>query len=130
PRRGVMAVRAPPWRRRPASRSGRGTRPEPWLAFIATLASPLSILYLLLWIAIPFLFFSLSQSKRPQYILPLMPAVALLVARVWCDAKRGTRIAAAVLMVLGAACLAAPQFIHLRNEFSIGGRATAISFGA
>jgi len=88
-----------------------------------------SILYLLLWIAIPFLFFSLSQSKRPQYILPLMPAVALLVARVWCDAKRGTRIAAAVLIVLGAACIAAPRFVHLRDEFAIGGRATAISFG-
>ena len=88
-----------------------------------------SILYLLLWIAIPFLFFSLSQSKRPQYILPLMPAVALLVARVWCDAKRGTRIAAAVLIVFGAACVAAPRFVHLRDEFAIGGRATAISLG-
>jgi len=88
-----------------------------------------SILYLLLWIAIPFLFFSISQSKRPQYILPLMPAVALLVARIWCDAKRGTRIAAAVLIVFGAACIAAPHFVHLRNEFAVGGFATAISFG-
>jgi 4-amino-4-deoxy-L-arabinose transferase-like glycosyltransferase len=88
-----------------------------------------SILYLLLWVAIPFLFFSISQSKRPQYILPLMPAVALLVARVWCDARRGTRIAAAVLIVLGAACIAAPHFVHLRNEFAVGGFATAISFG-
>jgi 4-amino-4-deoxy-L-arabinose transferase-like glycosyltransferase len=88
-----------------------------------------SILYLLLWIAIPFLFFSISQSKRPQYILPLMPAVALLVARVWCDARRGTRIAAAALIVLGGACVAAPWFVHLRDEFAIGGRATAISFG-
>ena len=88
-----------------------------------------SILYRLLWIAIPFLVFSLSQSKRPQYILPLMPAVALLVARVWCDARRGTRIAAAVLVALGAACVAAPSFVHLRNEFAIGGKATAISLG-
>jgi len=87
-------------------------------------------LYLLLWILIPFLFFSLSQSKRPQYILPLMPAVALLVARVWCDARRGTRIAAAVLILLGAACLAAPRFVHLRDEFAVGGKATAIAFGA
>src|SRR5205823_14999806 len=31
-------------------------------------------LYAILWIALPFLFFSISQSKRPQYILPLMPA--------------------------------------------------------
>src|SRR6266550_2610763 len=34
--------------------------------------------YLMLWLAVPFIFFSLSQSKRPQYILPLMPAIALL----------------------------------------------------
>jgi 4-amino-4-deoxy-L-arabinose transferase-like glycosyltransferase len=87
------------------------------------------IVYLLLWIAIPFLFFSLSQSKRPQYILPLVPAVALLVARVWCEAKRGTRIAAALLVLLGGATIAALRFVHLRDEFAVGARATAISFG-
>ena len=87
------------------------------------------IVYLLLWIAIPFLFFSLSQSKRPQYILPLVPAVALLVARVWCEAKRGTRIAAALLILLGGATIAALRFVHLRDEFAVGARATAISFG-
>src|SRR2546430_405432 len=148
---------------------------EAWLAFIATLASPLSvafsrtvvfdsalsffiavammgfylaiegeerfallawiaiglggIVYRLLWITIPFLFFSLSQSKRPQYILPLVPAVALLVARVWCEAKRGTRIAAALLILLGGATIAALRFVHLRDEFAVGARATAISFG-
>src|SRR5204863_6940223 len=84
-------------------------------------------LYLLLWIVVPFLFFSLSQSKRPQYILPLVPAVALLVARTWCDAKRGTRIAAALLILLGGATIAALRFVHLRDEFAVGARATAIS---
>ena len=87
------------------------------------------ILYLLLWVLVPFLFFSLSQSKRPQYILPLMPAVALLVARVWCEARRGTRIAAAALVVLGSACLAALRFAHLRDEFTGGAQTTAIAFG-
>ena len=87
------------------------------------------ILYLLLWIAVPFLFFSLSLSKRPQYILPLVPAVALLVARVWCEARRGTRIAAALLILLGGATIAALRFVHLRDEFAVGARATAISFG-
>src|ERR1043165_9950885 len=87
------------------------------------------ILYLLLWVAVPLLFFSLSQSKRPQYILPLMQAVALLVARVWCDARRGTRIAAAAMALLGAACIAALRYAHLRDEFAAGARATAISFG-
>lgn len=40
-------------------------------------------LYLVLWVALPFVMFSLSHSKRPQYILPLLPAVALLAARAW-----------------------------------------------
>jgi 4-amino-4-deoxy-L-arabinose transferase-like glycosyltransferase len=38
-------------------------------------------IFLLLWIALPLLFFSISQSKRPGYILPVFPAVALLAAR-------------------------------------------------
>jgi 4-amino-4-deoxy-L-arabinose transferase-like glycosyltransferase len=44
-------------------------------------------LYLMLWIAVPFVMFSLSHSKRAQYILPLLPAVALLAAKVWADAE-------------------------------------------
>jgi 4-amino-4-deoxy-L-arabinose transferase-like glycosyltransferase len=35
--------------------------------------------YLLLWLVLPLLFFSLSQSKRSQYVLPLVVPVALLV---------------------------------------------------
>ncbi|MGA9353210.1 MAG: glycosyltransferase family 39 protein [Terriglobales bacterium] len=37
-------------------------------------------LFLLLWIAVPILFFSASQSKLPGYILPAVPAAALLIA--------------------------------------------------
>ncbi len=36
--------------------------------------------YLLLWIAIPIVFFSISQSKLPGYILPAIPPVAVLTA--------------------------------------------------
>ncbi len=36
-----------------------------------------------LWLLVPLVFFSLSRSKLPQYILPLMPAVALLLASRW-----------------------------------------------
>jgi len=39
--------------------------------------------YSLLWLIVPLVFFSLSRSKLPQYILPLMPAVALLLASRW-----------------------------------------------
>jgi len=37
-------------------------------------------LFLLLWMLVPVLFFSASQSKLPGYILPAVPAGALLVA--------------------------------------------------
>jgi 4-amino-4-deoxy-L-arabinose transferase-like glycosyltransferase len=36
-------------------------------------------LFLLVWMVVPVLFFSLSQSKLPGYILPAVPAAALLV---------------------------------------------------
>ncbi|HEX7154558.1 MAG TPA: glycosyltransferase family 39 protein [Thermoanaerobaculia bacterium] len=67
-------------------------------------------LFLLLWLVIPFLFFSISQSKRPQYIVPLMPPLALLVARIWDEAR--TRGAAITFAVMGAVLLAAPLFLH------------------
>lgn len=37
--------------------------------------------FLLLWVSIVFIFFSLSHSKLIPYILPIFPAVALLTAR-------------------------------------------------
>jgi 4-amino-4-deoxy-L-arabinose transferase-like glycosyltransferase len=36
-------------------------------------------LFLLIWMLVPILFFSASQSKLPGYILPALPAAALLV---------------------------------------------------
>src|SRR5262249_2592059 len=36
--------------------------------------------FLLLWIVIPILFFSISRSKLPGYILPVIPAGAVLTA--------------------------------------------------
>jgi 4-amino-4-deoxy-L-arabinose transferase len=38
-------------------------------------------LFLLLWIAAPLLIFSVSKSRLPLYVLPLVPAQALLAAR-------------------------------------------------
>jgi hypothetical protein len=45
-------------------------------------------LFLLLWMLVPVLFFSASQSKLPGYILPAVPAAALLVAE-YLAARRG-----------------------------------------
>ena len=73
-----------------------------------------TLLFLLLWVAVPLVFFSLSQSKRPQYILPLMPPIALLVAHVWRSDRRvrGTRAAGALAAAIGAVFLVAPLVLH------------------
>src|SRR4029079_2221795 len=116
---GALKRTGPPWDLIPHL-LGRGP-PWPFVLFGQMLdRRDRGILYLLLWIAVPLLFFSLSQSKRPQYILPLMPAVALLGARVWCDARRGVRIAAAAMAILGAACIAALRYVPLRDELAAG----------
>jgi 4-amino-4-deoxy-L-arabinose transferase-like glycosyltransferase len=106
----------------------------PWS--IVLLGSPRAIdrrdrstIYLLLWIAIPFIFFSISQSKRPQYILPLIAPVALLAARVWRNPRTRTRAAAIVLLVFGLALVIAPPFLHLRAEYGDAARFSAMSIG-
>ncbi|HEX2123027.1 MAG TPA: glycosyltransferase family 39 protein, partial [Thermoanaerobaculia bacterium] len=86
--------------------------------------------FLLLWLLIPFLFFSLSQSKRPQYILPLLPAIALMLARVWHEAR--TRAAAVVLVCFGAILLAAPLFFgrtKMKPEVAAVADETALALG-
>ncbi len=37
--------------------------------------------YLGLWVIVPLIFFTFSQAKLPGYILPIAPAIALLIAR-------------------------------------------------
>ena len=37
-------------------------------------------LRLLLWAALPLVFFTLSVGKQPRYVLPLLPPLALLLA--------------------------------------------------
>jgi 4-amino-4-deoxy-L-arabinose transferase-like glycosyltransferase len=79
-------------------------RTEPWWYFVPILvlgALPWSVMmlrrdggtagrqviFLLLWVLVPFVFFSFSQSKRPQYMLPLVPAMGLLVAGTWSESR-------------------------------------------
>ena len=47
-------------------------------------------LYLIVWAATVFVFYSASSSKRSVYILPLYPAVALLLGAWWQELRRGT----------------------------------------
>lgn len=68
------------------------------------------LVFVLLWLSLPLLFFSLSQSKRPHYILPLVPAVALLAAWAW-NRRRppvgAARTAALAWVLLGGTLLLA-----------------------
>lgn len=66
----------------------------PWAPFLASSCARLwrsrgrtgpdhSQVFLWIWVALPLVFFSLSESKLPGYVLPVVPALALLVAREW-----------------------------------------------
>ncbi len=84
---------------------------------------------LALWILVPFVFFSISQSKRPQYILPVMPAIALAIANFW--NPKAARIAAALFAIVGVVLVAAP-FVHVKKmsaEVAAGVHSSALPMG-
>ena len=67
--------------------------------------------FLLLWCAVVFVFFSVSDSKLVAYILPLFPALALLIGDYLRSAGRRTLLAqSAVASALGVALAAAAPF--------------------
>jgi len=53
--------------------------------------------FLWLWVLIVFVFFSLSDSKLPSYILPVVPALALLIGEALPGMPRGVLLAQAAL---------------------------------
>jgi len=73
-------------------------------------------LFLWIWAWFVCLFFSLSESKLIPYILPALPALALLIASLPADALRRDVLMTAVLTLIAAAALAmlcvfAPRFV-------------------
>ena len=113
---GALKRTGPPWYFVPYLIGGA----LPWVFAVRVRREDWLDRYLMLWLAVPFIFFSLSQSKRPQYILPLLPAIALLAAR-----RVSWRAAAIALAAFGALLLGALPFIHLPY-----GAGTAIILGA
>jgi hypothetical protein len=61
----------------------------PWSAFVPAAIARASRgiearrTFLLLWIASPLVFFSLSGAKLPGYLLPVLPPFALLIGLLW-----------------------------------------------
>jgi 4-amino-4-deoxy-L-arabinose transferase-like glycosyltransferase len=69
-------------------------------------------LLLLAWVAFIILFFTKSNSKLPGYIVPVFPAVALLVANyLELGSRRGRVLTAGLTALLGAAMLAFVPFM-------------------
>ena len=74
--------------------------------------------FLLIYAGVIFLFFSTSQSKLPSYILPIFPAIALLVGE-WLSHVRGRKLAWLILPVVAfavAGAIASPFAAHLGSE--------------
>jgi 4-amino-4-deoxy-L-arabinose transferase-like glycosyltransferase len=97
----------------------------PWSAFAVPLAFALvhrrheldarGYLYPLVWFAVPFVFYSLSESKRTVYLLPIHPAAAMLLGAWWSELAEGSaemppaveRILRLVAALLGVALIGA-----------------------
>ena len=70
-------------------------------------------LFVLSWLALPLLLFSLAGSKLPGYVLPCLPPLALWIGRaadhmVKGDAAPGVRVAGLLTVIMGALVGAAP----------------------
>jgi 4-amino-4-deoxy-L-arabinose transferase-like glycosyltransferase len=59
-----------------------------WLGFRRIGFRQTRFLFPLLWFAAMLLFFSIGSGKRSDYLLPVLPAAALLVGALWAEAVR------------------------------------------
>jgi 4-amino-4-deoxy-L-arabinose transferase-like glycosyltransferase len=86
-------------------------RELPWMFLPWTLVLPWALRdrvrdretrFLLVWAAFAFVFFSASEAKQAKYLLPMLPPLAVLVAR-WLASGDRTRVLRPVAVVLAAA---------------------------
>ena len=85
-------------------------------------------LFLLSWSGFVVLFFSLSQSKLPGYVLPSIPAICLIVTRAWIamasayrKSFRFTILTAAVILFLLSVLvrMATPHIFRANEKFGV-----------
>lgn len=120
----ILPVAAFPWTVPALARLGGGRLRMTW-STRAVNAAAREPLLLACWILGPLLFFSLNQSKLPQYILPLLPAFALAAGRNLVTGRMATAgwrtylaIAGAIVVVL----LAVERFVPLPITMTEGQR--------
>jgi 4-amino-4-deoxy-L-arabinose transferase-like glycosyltransferase len=83
----------------------REVRATPQSGISARDSSGASCRFLLLWMAVWFVFFTVSRTKLPNYILPLYPAAALLTANFLERWRQGAVEPARWLMPVSFACV-------------------------
>jgi 4-amino-4-deoxy-L-arabinose transferase-like glycosyltransferase len=100
----------------------------PWLvllvpAFLKNLFSKLKSrgafdarLFLLLWVALLFAFFSVSSSKLPSYVLPMFPPLAVLIGQ-WIASAQPRRLLTVQAMLAAMAGLAIAIFATQLERF-------------
>jgi 4-amino-4-deoxy-L-arabinose transferase-like glycosyltransferase len=79
--------------------------------------------FLICWVAVIFLFFSVSSSKLPAYVLPVLPALALLVARHWSALPPATqRMPAIALILIGVVLAVTTPIIDNFERFAVASK--------
>lgn len=80
------------------------------------------VLFLLSWAGVIFVFFSISHSKLPGYVLPAVPALSILTAIAWQDVNRAEPAQVPdwlsggfAVMILVGLIMAGSQFFGLRG---------------
>ena len=76
---------------------------SPWLGSLRRLGQNSAVtLFLAIFCAVVLVFFSASHSKLPPYVLPMMPALAVLLAPHVASLARASRVVALIVASLGA----------------------------
>jgi 4-amino-4-deoxy-L-arabinose transferase-like glycosyltransferase len=85
------------------------------------------------WVAVPLLFFSVSESKLPGYILPIFPALAIIIGgeveRVWTGDRSRLLSIAVWITAVGLAGLGVGFMVYIHREgISLNAWQTALSW--